>query len=184
MMRTLSMAIVVVLIPVLGAAQASAFADASADTPASAQAPADTPASAEAPADTPQGQAAKPSPLEPQGYTYEPAGRRDPFVSLVRRGDESAGTMVGVRPPGLAGMATSELALRGTIQGKTRQWIAILQGVDGKNHLARAGDKLFDGTVRAVTADSMVIVQDVKDPLSLETQREVRKVLRQTEEAR
>ena len=48
----------------------------------------------------------------------------------------------------------------------------------------RAGDKLSDGTIRTITADSMVILQQVNDPLSLEKQREVRKVLRQTEEAK
>jgi Tfp pilus assembly protein PilP len=146
--------------------------------PAFAQgAPAPAPAAPEAPA-------AKPSPLEPQGFAYEPEGRRDPFVSLVRRGEESAGVPPGARPPGLAGLATSELALRGTIQGQDRKWIAILQGVDKKSYLAKPGDKLLDGTVRTVTADSMVILQQVNDPLTLETQREVRKVLRQTEEAR
>ena len=128
--------------------------------------------------------AAKPSPLEPQGYVYEPGGRRDPFVSLVRRGEDSASVPPGSRPSGLAGLATSEVALRGTMQGRDRGWVAIVQGVDKKSYLAKAGDKLFDGTVRSVTPDSMVILQTVNDPLRLETQREVRKVLRQTEEAK
>jgi len=45
----------------------------------------------------------------------------------------------------------------------------------------RAGDKLFDGTVRTISQNDMVILQQVNDPLSLEKQREVRKVLRQAE---
>lgn len=59
--------------------------------------------------------------------------------------------------------------------------MAILQGVDQKTYIVRAGDKLFDGTVRTISQNEMVIVQQVNDPLSLEKQREVRKVLRQPE---
>jgi hypothetical protein len=137
-----------------------------------------------APAQDPSTPEAKPSPLEPQGYAYEPSGRRDPFVSLVRRGEESANVPPGSRPPGLAGLATSEVALRGTVQQLDRGWVAIVQGVDKKSYTAKPGDKLFDGTIRSVTPDSMVILQTVNDPLALETQREVRKQLRQTEEAK
>ena len=60
----------------------------------------------------------------------------------------------------------------------------FVQGVDSKNYIVRVGDKLSDGTIRSITADSMVILQQVNDPLSLEKQREVRKLLRQTEEAK
>jgi hypothetical protein len=48
----------------------------------------------------------------------------------------------------------------------------------------RTGDKLSDGSIRTITADSMVILQQVNDPLSLEKVHEVRKVLRQTEEGK
>ena len=48
-------------------------------------------------------------------------------------------------------------------------------------HIVRAGDKLSDGSIRSITADSMVILQQVNDPLSLQKEQEVRKLLRQTE---
>ena len=38
-----------------------------------------------------------------------------------------------------------------------------------------------DGTIRTISQNDLVIVQQVNDPLSLEKQREVRKVLRQIE---
>ena len=63
-------------------------------------------------------------------------------------------------------------------------FVGILQGVDNKTYIVRVGDKLLDGTIRTITADAMVILQQVNDPLSLEKQREVRKLLRQTEEAK
>jgi hypothetical protein len=135
------------------------------------------PAGAPAPAP-----AAPVEPLAPQGYTYDPDGRRDPFVSLVRRGAD-IGVAPGERPPGLAGMTSAEIVLKGTIKGQTG-WVAMVQGTDNKTYMVAPGERLLDGTVRTITADTMVILQRVNDPLSLETTREVRKVLRQTEEAK
>jgi type IV pilus assembly protein PilP len=150
--------------------------------PAIAQAPADK--TAPPPAKSPgQGSPAPTTAIEPQGYTYDPQGRRDPFVSLLRRGADAQGSAPSTRPAGLAGLATSEVALRGTVKGRDG-FVAMLEGVDKKTYLVRAGDRLFDGTIRTITADTVVILQRVNDPLSPETEREVRKVLRPTEEAK
>jgi Tfp pilus assembly protein PilP len=120
--------------------------------------------------------------LEPQGYTYDPQGRRDPFVSLLRRGSEVQHAS-GSRPSGLAGLETSEVTLKGTIASQGA-YVGILQGSDNKTYIVKAGDKLLDGTIRVINPESMVIAQQVTDPLSLEKQREVRKLLRQTEEGK
>ncbi len=128
--------------------------------------------------------AAPPPAVEPQGYTYDPQGRRDPFISLLRRGsDVTRTTGPGTRPNGLPGLETSEVTLKGTIASQGG-FVGILQGSDQKTYIVRAGDRLLDGTIKAITPDSMVITQQVTDPLSLEKQREVRKLLRQTEEAK
>ena len=144
-----------------------------------AQAPASPPPAAPAPA--------APAPagpqLEPQGYTYDPQGRRDPFVTLLRRGSDVQRPTLGARPSGLAGLETSEVTLKGTVATQGT-YVGILQGADQKTYIVKAGDKLLDGTIRTINPDSMVISQQVTDPLSLEKQREVRKVLRQTEEAK
>jgi Tfp pilus assembly protein PilP len=152
-----------------------------ASTPAIAQAPATT----TAPPATQPGQAAPTgtTAIEPQGYTYDPQGRRDPFVSLLRRGADVQGSAPATRPAGLAGLATSEVSLRGTIKGRDG-FVAMLEGVDRKTYLVRVGDRLLDGTVRTITADAVVILQRVNDPLSVDTEREVRKGLRPTEEAK
>jgi len=60
----------------------------------------------------------------------------------------------------------------------------MVQGPDLKTYIVHPNDRLFDGTVRAITADSLVILQDVNDPLSLTKQREVRKTLRAIEEVK
>jgi Tfp pilus assembly protein PilP len=123
-----------------------------------------------------------PAPLEPRGFTYTPEGRRDPFVSLQRRGSDERANR-GTRPSGLSGISASEVSLRGTMKSPGG-FVGILQGVDNKSYIVRVGDKLFDGSVRSITADAMVILQQVDDPLSPQKEREVRKQLRQTEEAK
>lgn len=142
---------------------------------------AQTPAPAAQPAPAPATPAAEP---ESPGFTYNPEGRRDPFVSLLRRGGTGLGpTIGGARPAGLGGLETAEVTLKGTIQSQGG-YVGILQGADNKTYIVRAGDKLLDGTVRSITSNALVILQQVNDPLSLEKQREVRKVLRQTDEAK
>src|SRR5688572_7405776 len=85
-----------------------------------------------APALPPAGSAAPtvaaPSAAEP--YTYDPEGRRDPFVSLVARGTEPA---AGVRSSGLGGMTTSDLVLKGVLQSRNA-YVAIVAGPDGKTY--------------------------------------------------
>lgn len=122
-------------------------------------------------------------PLEPQGYTYDAGARRDPFVSLVRRGADARRDVPGARPSGLAGLAASELALKGIVTSGSG-YVAVAQGADNKTYILHVGDRLFDGTVRAISAESIAILQKVNDPLSTQKEREVRKVLRQTEEAK
>jgi len=132
----------------------------------------------------PTADAQKPAdPLEPQGYAYKADGRRDPFVNLMRRGSEISRSAGDVRPAGLPGLTASEVTLSG-IMASRGGFVAMLRATDKRTYVARQGDKLLDGTIRSITADTMVILQPVNDPLSLEKQREVRKVLRQTEEAK
>jgi Tfp pilus assembly protein PilP len=118
------------------------------------------------------------APAEP--YTYDPAGRRDPFVSLLSRGIESA---VGVNTSGLGGMATADLMVRGVLQSRG-SYVAIVSGPDGKTYRARVNDRLLDGIIRSVTPQGIIVMQEVNDPLSLVKQREVRKGLRTAEDGK
>ena len=136
---------------------------ASAQTP-----PAAAPAGQQPPSD-----AASESPA----YTYDPQGRRDPFISLLRRGSDTDRTKLQSRPAGLLGLEAAEVVLKGTIQSPDG-YVALVEATDKKSYIVKAGDRLLDGTVRTITADTMVILQQVNDPLSLEKQREVRKSLR------
>ena len=124
--------------------------------------------------------AGQPSVTELPGFVYNPEGRRDPFVSLVGRGAGAGGVTIGGRPAGLLGLEVTEVTLRGTLRSRDG-FVAILLGADQKTYIVRAGDKLFDSVVRSISQDDIVMLQQVSDPLSLASQREVRKVLRQAE---
>jgi Tfp pilus assembly protein PilP len=151
-------------------------------TLASAQAPAQAPPAAQGQTPSPSASKAAQTPLESPAYTYEPQGRRDPFISLLRRGGDTQ-RAVNARPAGVSGLEASDMVLKGTMQSRTG-YVALVEATDKKTYIVKAGDRLLDGTVRTITADTMVILQQVNDPLSLEKQREVRKMLRQTDEVK
>ena len=148
-----------------------------------------TPVSGQASAAAPATPAAVTTPpnhvpaLEPQGYDYKPAGRRDPFISLVRRSSESLGTSATARPTGLGGLSVDEITMRGVFKGRNG-WTALVRGADTRTYSVKAGDELYDGTVKSVTGDAIVVLQNVSDPLSLQKKREVKKLLRPAQEAR
>jgi Tfp pilus assembly protein PilP len=149
-----------------------------------AQAPAAQPP-AKAPA--PPAKAPAPDlPAPPANFEYAAGGRRDPFLSLINRGVETA-TQPGQQPvrraEGVPGLLTAEIVVKGIVLTRGA-YVAMVAGADQKVYSIRAGDKLADGVVRTVTADAVVILQEVNDPLSLEKQREVRKLLRGGEEVK
>jgi hypothetical protein len=111
------------------------------------------------------------------GYSYDPAGRRDPFVTLIGRGGD-APAPGSVRPQGLAGMLIGEMTLKGVLKTTKGDFVALLQAPDNKTYIARSGDKVLDGAIKTITAVEVVFTQDVNDPLSLVKQREVRKAIR------
>lgn len=114
-------------------------------------------------------------------YTYEPDGRRDPFLNLLASGLEPRTT--GNRPEGAAGLATAELTVRGVLMSRGAL-VAMVEGPDRRTYVVRAGDRLLDGTVRAVVPEGLIIVQAVNDPLSLVKEREVRRLLRSLEDGK
>jgi Tfp pilus assembly protein PilP len=128
------------------------------------------------PAPGPPSPEAPPTPAP--NYAYEPEDRRDPFLSLVNRGsDARPAADRGVRLEGLPGILVDEVVVRGILQTKAG-WIAMIGLPSGRTHTVRPGDRLMDGSIRAITAQAVVLMQEVNDPLSLEKQREVRKFLR------
>lgn len=135
-------------------------------------------------AQTPAKPAAAPAPpkqelpvIEP-GYAYQPDGRRDPFISLLGRGEQTPTT--GARPSGLSGLLIGEVTVKGVLRDRSG-FMAMLQAPDNKTYVVRVGDKLLDGSVKSISQEQVIFSQNVNDPLSLVKQREVPKPVRQAE---
>lgn len=149
-------------------AAASVTLGAAVDTPAAAVA---------APAPAPV-----PVPLPGQDtYVYQSDGRRDPFTPLTNAGAEVK--PAAKRGEGAAMFTVDEISVRGIMQTRERL-VAMVQGPDNKTYVVHPGDKFADGVIKTVTAQGLIVVQDITDPLSTQKQREVRKLLRSLEEAK
>lgn len=163
----------------LFAASAVASAQAPAAKPAAAPAPAPTAPAVIAPVPESPGQSMieqEESALAGRGYTYDPAGRRDPFRSLLVREQSRGGAE---RPPGIAGIAIDDLVVHGI--WKTRAgFVAQIRATDNKSYLIRAGDLLYDGEVTRVGPNEVSFRQNLNDPQSVKPFREVTKQLNAT----
>jgi Tfp pilus assembly protein PilP len=162
-MRFLASALLIVMV-------AGASARAAEQPPPPPSTPTPAPAKPANPADAP--------PTPPQNYTYAPEGRRDPFVSLINRGTTAQkGAPRGLRAEGVNGILVDEVVVKGIYQTRGA-WVAMIAAPSGRTYSIRAGDRLMDGNVQAITSQAVVLMQHVHDPLSLDKQREVRKFLR------
>ena len=118
--------------------------------------------------------------LSGRGFTYDPAGRRDPFRSLV----DAANTVgKGPRPRGIAGMLISEVDLVGIVQ-KGKGALAFFNGSDNKGYFLKVGDVLYDGKIIRIDRRTGTVVfrQDINDPRSIKPYRDVTKKLTPAEE--
>ncbi|HEY7111720.1 MAG TPA: hypothetical protein VIA45_02205 [Thermoanaerobaculia bacterium] len=161
---------------VLLTAAAFAFAQAPASKAPAAKAPAPTPEVAP-PHAAPQTSETlleqEESALSGRSYTYDPAGRRDPFRSLLVRPEQRA---VGSRPPGIAGIAVDDIVLQG-IWKTQAGYLAQIRGTDNKSYLLRPGDLLWDGEVTKIGPNEVTFRQNLNDPQSVKPFRDVTKQL-------
>jgi hypothetical protein len=123
--------------------------------------------------------AATPAPSD--NFTYDARGRRDPFVNVLGTGVEPR--LVSKRGEGAAGWTVAEISVRGIVESRGTL-VAMVRGPDSKTFLVHPGDKFLDGTIKTITPQGLIIVQEVNDPLSLVKQREIRKQLRTLEDSK
>lgn len=114
--------------------------------------------------------------LSGRAYTYDPAGRRDPFRSLLVRPEDRAR---GARPPGIAGMSIDDIVVNGIWRVRSG-FVAQVRATDNKSYLIRAGDLLYDGEVTRVGPNEVVFRQNISDPQSVKPFRELTKQLNVT----
>jgi type IV pilus assembly protein PilP len=114
--------------------------------------------------------------LSGRAYSYDPAGRRDPFRSLLVRPEDRAR---GERPPGIAGMSIDDIVVNGIWRVRSG-FVAQVRATDNKSYLIRAGDLLYDGEVTRVGPNEVVFRQNINDPQSVKPFRELTKQLNVT----
>jgi Tfp pilus assembly protein PilP len=125
--------------------------------------------------------AAPPASASQEAYTYQPEGRRDPFLNLLGTGPDPR--PAGKKTDGPTGLLLAEVSVRGVLQSRGAL-VAMIAGPDNKTYIVHQGDKLADGTIKSITPRGLVVIQEVNDPLSLVKQREVSKLLRAVEGAK
>ena len=101
--------------------------------------------------------------FEGRMFSYDPAGRRDPFRSLLEGFEESEEGPAKARPPGLPGMMIEELRLEGIIETPSGI-LAFCLGRDNVSYIIRPGTKLFNGDVGEIQPKKVVFRKDVNDP--------------------
>lgn len=85
-------------------------------------------------------------------YTYDPGGRRDPFVNLL----------IGIKVKNTApkgALTVTDAKVVGITMGKNG-YTAIIVGADNKARFMKEGDKLYDGQIITIEKDRVVFRQD------------------------
>ncbi len=98
------------------------------------------------------------------GIRYNPDNRRDPFLDPLanrkRAADPDAEAPRGQQPPGIAGMYIAQVRLVGIANGET--FTAVFEGTDKRAYFLKEKDKLFDGYIKKIEADAVILTRETK----------------------
>ena len=100
-----------------------------------------------------------PPPLAiPEGYRYDPRGRRDPFVNPVPPEVIETGPVIPqVRPLGLPGVLLNEALLVGVVTSEEPSMnVVVVLAPNNRTFFARAGDELFDAVVKEISPNAII----------------------------
>jgi len=86
-------------------------------------------------------------------YLYDPAGRRDPFVNLLK------GIKAGGRKVPKGALTVGDAKVVGITKNK-EGYVAIIVGADNKARFMKTGDKLYDGQIIGIETDKVIFRQD------------------------
>lgn len=111
------------------------------------------------------------------GFDYRPAGRRDPFRSLLA--EVTAASAPSIRPFGLPGFLISEVELK-AIATARGNWHAMVIGPNQRAYFLEVGTELFDGHVVDIRPGEVVFEQQIPDLMGARRSRTVTKRLRTT----
>ena len=113
--------------------------------------------------------------LAGEGYSYDPAGRRDPFVSLLQRNLLKEAPQQ--RPEGVPGLLIDEISVKGIFRMQGRTFAQVQASDKDKSYLIQEGDQLYDGEVVSIAPGEVTFKQVVNDPSVIKPFREVVKKL-------
>jgi len=113
--------------------------------------------------------------LAGEGYSYDPADRRDPFVSLLQRTQLKEAPQQ--RPEGIPGLLIDEIEVKGIFRMQGRTFAQVQSSEKDKSYLIQEGDQLYDGEVVSIAPGEVTFKQVVNDPSVIKPFREVVKKL-------
>jgi hypothetical protein len=94
---------------------------------------------------------------------------------LGKKSDEQESR--GEPPPGIAGTYVEQAELLGT-SGREGAWTAVFQGADRRTYFLREGDRMFDGYVKAIHNESVLLMRETRLKSGKVLTQEVTKTLR------
>jgi len=132
------------------------------------------------PKTAPTGTAAALAEAAKEVYTYNPAGRRDPFAPIIIKAEIKAKTSN--RPP-LERYNINEFKFTGIVWGGFG-YNAMLEGPDGKGYFVRKGTVIGpnQGVVKKITSNSLAIEEKYKTATGETERREIIVELRKKQE--
>lgn len=111
----------------------------------------------------------------PEGYRYDPSGRRDPFVNPVPPEvvQSTRPSITPARPPGLPGVLLNEAELSAIVRSSDPNVSVVVINAPGERvFVAHRGDQLYDVVIREIRRTDVIF--EVKplegdDPLAPRT---------------
>jgi hypothetical protein len=102
------------------------------------------------------------------GLRYQSGNRKDPFLNplllrkqLELRLNQDEEVPRGTPPPGMSGMYIAQVMLLGVSTSEENR-TAIFRGTDKRAYFVRSGDKLFDGFIKKIGTDDVLMVRETK----------------------
>ncbi len=101
----------------------------------------------------------------PAALRYNSGNRRDPFLNPIPISkkvstDPNAEAPRGPQPPGIAGMFIGQVRLVGIAHNESIT--AVFEGTDKRAYFLQEKDKLYDGYIKKIDVDSVVLIRETR----------------------
>jgi hypothetical protein len=110
---------------------------------------------------------------------YQSADRRDPFLKplLVGKKPDDEEESRGEPPPGIAGTYVEQAVLVGISRRESAR-TAVFRGPDRRAYFLQEGDRMFDGYVKTIQDESVLLMRETRLRSGKVLTQEVTKTLR------